>query len=380
MYFDQKIKYLDYLENGIRVRGAGFIRLECWGKTCSLIIQASGLFENAKGSYPVMLVLPEKEEQLSELQLQNGKGRLELRNLNSEDLKELCKVRIPLGEMRQLVAVLREEAERARIAPKSMPQSGAQGIVSGNMPRPVVISSPGEGMLQDESESVIIEKMADSKEGQIPSGTVNQEKEEQITAYNVRQTKDVIDTKAKNERALSEGRELTSADQDKDCKSMGKENKGKENIGKENMGKEMIRTMETKTQEGGRQEEASFSYQANLRPGKWEQLIAIYPPITPFGDTRRYLQISPGDFVILKDRSYRMVNNSFLLHGYFTYRHLILHRQNRRGEMIYYVGVPGRYYDKEKEVAILFGFESFEGAQEPAREGDFGYYMMRVEL
>ncbi len=380
MYFDQKIKYLDYLENGIRVRGAGFIRLECWGKTCSLIIQASGLFENAKGSYPVMLVLPEKEEQLSELQLQNGKGRLELRNLDSEDLKELEKVRIPLGESRQLVAVLREEAERARIAPKSMPQSGAQSIVSGNMPRPVVISSPGEGMLQDESESVIIEKMVDSKEGQIPSGTENQEKEEQITAYNVRQTKDVIDTKARNERALSEGRELTSADQDKDCKSMGKENKGKENIGKENIGKEMIRTMETKTQEGGRQEEASFSYQANLRPGKWEQLIAIYPPITPFGDTRQYLQISPGDFVILKDRSYRMVNNSFLLHGYFTYRHLILHRQNRRGEMIYYVGVPGRYYDKEKEVAILFGFESFEGAQEPAREGDFGYYMMRVEL
>jgi len=139
------------------------------------------------------------------------------------------------------------------------------------------------------------------------------------------------------------------------------------------------------TQNGGksmerRNSESSFASHANLKPGKWEQLLAIYPSITPFSDVRRYLQISPGDFVILKDRSYRMVNNSFLLHGYFTYRHLILHRQNRRGEMAYYVGVPGRYYDREKEVAILFGFESFEGAAEPAGEGDFGYYMMRVEL
>lgn len=117
-----------------------------------------------------------------------------------------------------------------------------------------------------------------------------------------------------------------------------------------------------------------------LKTGKWEQLDAIYPHIAPFGDKRRYLQISPGDFVILKDKSYRKVNNSFLLHGYFSYKHLILHRIMKQGEPIYYVGVPGRFYDKEKEVAILFGFDSFECGIDPAKEGDFGYYMMRVEL
>ena len=41
---------------------------------------------------------------------------------------------------------------------------------------------------------------------------------------------------------------------------------------------------------------------------------------------------------------------------------------------------PGNYYDREKEVAVLFGFESFECAKEPVRTGDYGYYMMRVEL
>ena len=44
------------------------------------------------------------------------------------------------------------------------------------------------------------------------------------------------------------------------------------------------------------------------------------------------------------------------------------------------MGVPGNYYDKEKQVAIMFGFESFECAEEPAGLGDFGYYIIRVNI
>jgi hypothetical protein len=42
--------------------------------------------------------------------------------------------------------------------------------------------------------------------------------------------------------------------------------------------------------------------------------------------------------------------------------------------------VPGNFYDREKQVAVMYGFESFECAKEPAGQGDFGYYMIRVEL
>ena len=46
----------------------------------------------------------------------------------------------------------------------------------------------------------------------------------------------------------------------------------------------------------------------------------------------------------------------------------------------YYIGVPGNFYEREKQVARMFGFESFEGTREPAWEGDFGYYLIAVEL
>ena len=117
-----------------------------------------------------------------------------------------------------------------------------------------------------------------------------------------------------------------------------------------------------------------------LLEDKWQQLYAIYPHIRPFEDEREYVSIRPADFVLLPSESYKMANNSFLLHGYYNYKHLILTKVEKRGETLYYIGVPGTYYEKEKQVAIMFGFESFECAEEPAQAGDFGYYMMRTQL
>ncbi len=117
-----------------------------------------------------------------------------------------------------------------------------------------------------------------------------------------------------------------------------------------------------------------------LMEDKWSQLWAIYPHIRPFQDAREYLSIGPSDFVLFPEASYKAVNNSFLLHGYYNYQHLLLARVEQKGEYAYYIGVPGNFYEREKQVAIMFGFESFECAEEPAQPGDFGYYMMRTEI
>lgn len=120
--------------------------------------------------------------------------------------------------------------------------------------------------------------------------------------------------------------------------------------------------------------------QLPLQDNKWKQLWNIYPHIRPFQDEREYLSVGPNDFVILPYRHFRLANNSFLLHGYHNYRHLILKKLEYKGETRYYIGVPGNFYEREKQVAIMFGFESFECPEEPARAGDYGYYLMRVEL
>ena len=117
-----------------------------------------------------------------------------------------------------------------------------------------------------------------------------------------------------------------------------------------------------------------------LYPNKWKQLCAIYPIVHPFGDGRAYLSIEPRDFVVLQERYQPMVQNSFLLHGFYYYKHLLLGRHRQGKNIQYYLGVPGVFYEKEKAAALFYGFESFEGAVSPASEGSFGYYMKRVDI
>ena len=106
----------------------------------------------------------------------------------------------------------------------------------------------------------------------------------------------------------------------------------------------------------------------------------MYPEIHPFRDSREYLSIAPKDFVVLCKEYQKLVHNSFLLHGYYNYRHLILGRIRQKDAWQYYIGVPGNFYDREKMVAEMFGFEAFEGEKESASPGDNGYYMKRVEI
>lgn len=116
--------------------------------------------------------------------------------------------------------------------------------------------------------------------------------------------------------------------------------------------------------------------------GKWEKLKEEYPQVHPFGDDRCFISLEPGDLVILPASFQKLLNNSFLLHGFYNYRHLILgpdRELSEEGEENFYIGVPGTYFEREKMVAVMFGFEGFEG-KGPVEIGSFGYYMRKVNL
>lgn len=116
--------------------------------------------------------------------------------------------------------------------------------------------------------------------------------------------------------------------------------------------------------------------------GKWKKLKEEYPQVHPFGDDRCFISLEPGDLVILPASFQKLLNNSFLLHGFYNYRHLILgpdRELSEEGEENFYIGVPGTYFEREKMVAVMFGFEGFEG-KGSVEIGSFGYYMRKVNL
>ena len=111
----------------------------------------------------------------------------------------------------------------------------------------------------------------------------------------------------------------------------------------------------------------------------WDRLRVTYPKVTAFecADGCEILVIKPQDIGLLPRENWVYGNNSFLLHGYYNYRYLILARLGKPGERGRYIlGVPGHYGNNEKYMAAMFGFDRFvRSTRQPPRDSRFGYYI-----
>ncbi len=333
MHYNKTIRYLEYFENGQKIKSAGFVKIELLDDFCNIQVNVTGLHPAENCTRDIHLIPMQsseptaatqtKEAILGEIKLQNGKGILLKRRLPIDSLCEdityhnLSTVRINLGKSRELVCRFREEPTKATEIHQECPKTSRE------------IPEISEENPERQSDKV--------------------------------EASDMAKTPVRPAVELQQDRSWMQAEPPQ------------EEI------PEMVQTMQN-TEPRQSPPPSGPSMPTTLHEKKWRQLSEIYPHIAPFRDERDYLSIGPGDFVILPEKYYRLINNSFLLHGFYNYGHMVLTRTMKRGEEKYYIGVPGNFYEKERQVAIMFGFESFECRQEPATDGDFGYYMIRVEL
>lgn len=116
----------------------------------------------------------------------------------------------------------------------------------------------------------------------------------------------------------------------------------------------------------------------------WARLRRKYPKILAFDYEPgcEILTIKPQDIGLLPREAWIFGNNSFLLHGYYSYRYLILARlENPGGEPRYLLGVPGHYSSNEKYMASMFGFSDFiMSKKQPSGDDCFGYWYTDVRV
>ena len=356
MYYERKIKYLDYYEEGEKLRSGGFVKLEIKEDKFRLEISVKGLYPTDSFVRDVILRSGGTEAALGQIAIRDGCGSFvyscgvdkEMGNTKIA-YAALREIRIPIGGTRELICPL---ADAARSYQEQAPVS-REGTTSVSMEEPAETAKEAVDMTEN---TIAEEKSAEVvKEGDVPDA-------QQPMPY-PQQSEDAppIQTLQSEVHLASAESGVQQGSRQEDRLENGSE------------GRSESKSEENRTAKKGKTA-------PRLLEDKWQQLSAIYPHIQPFQDERDYLSINPSDFVLFPSKFYKAVNNSFLLHGYYNYNHLILARMEHRGETLYYIGVPGNYYDREKQVAVMFGFESFECAAEPAKTGDFGYYMMRMEL
>lgn len=125
--------------------------------------------------------------------------------------------------------------------------------------------------------------------------------------------------------------------------------------------------------------------QENTRSSNlWNRLERQYTKVLAFDYDNgcEILSIKPQDIGLLPREIWVYGNNSFLLHGYYNYRHLILARLNNpQGAPRYLLGVPGHYFSNEKYMASMFGFPHFVLAKkQPEEDGRFGYWYTDIRI
>lgn len=116
----------------------------------------------------------------------------------------------------------------------------------------------------------------------------------------------------------------------------------------------------------------------------WNFFSHTYPKIQAFDYSGgcEILTIKPQDIGLLPRETWVYGNNSFLLHGYYNHRYLVLARLNTpKGKPRFLIGVPGHYYNNEKYMASMFGFPNFVlSKMQLAGDGRFGYWYTDIRL
>ena len=413
MFYEKKIKYLNYYENGIRIRGAGYVRLESRDRSLRMELTVTGLHPTDSFDRDIFLFAGKEEKPVGTIPIIGGAGQYRLQWPDASDIagtgmsySSLQGIRIPLGMGREISCLWQEQqkktaknlpldGEKADLSLKRL-SSTAESFASGtdspaeNMADMEFPSkgAAGPGLSAGSSDAADLAAKDSVNAGFTAKGSVGTD----LTAESISHT-DLIagsdagirlnagdDTNPGFSSRSGAGTKLNAGGDTNSGRSAARrpERRQWEELRKETGKKPSPDPSEIR--EESRAPRDHRGELTRLLDDKWQQLWSIYPHVRPFRDKREYLSIRPADFVIFSSPSYRLVNNSFLLHGYYNYKHLILTRVERKGEIYYYIGVPGSFFEKEKQVAIMFGFESFECAEEPAQAGDFGYYMMRTEI
>ncbi|MDE6949712.1 MAG: hypothetical protein K2P64_02155 [Lachnospiraceae bacterium] len=424
MYYDKRIRYLSYYESDIKLQNAGYVKFQVRDSLCQMIIYVKGprligsgeaavylLSRNRKGAdedsfYTGSRDSGIKKHLLGNLNIRGGQGhcavRLDAENMADSGLRydEICGIKIVLHEYQYLesqwsvVNFMPEKYKSAESGTVGYTLRKEQNVEWGGTEQDapaevnlivtpvsersrcvsyVAAEEEQKAFRQEEQESAGEEKDEEERQQENTGEEKDTEERPQVIVI----TEDAVITEdtviAEEPSVIENSKGNTPGDEDSMQGMLEREIRREQTLEEEVM--EGIKGAENREEESAVQ-----ILQEELPPDKWEQLRRAYPIVHPIREDEEYLKISPKDFVIFTEKYQELVHNSFLLHGYYNYKHLILGKKVKEGRTVYYLGVPGTFHDREKSVAVMFGFEAFDGKREPAEKGDFGYYLRRVEI
>ena len=114
----------------------------------------------------------------------------------------------------------------------------------------------------------------------------------------------------------------------------------------------------------------------------FEKLFVRADYIDAFDDDYFYdcIEVSPEKLKCLNQNEIDIAGNSFLLHGYYNFRHILFGRvRDNLDNTKYFIGVPGMYCNRERYMASMFGFNNFKKSHRSDYSNPyFGYWYQEI--
>ena len=114
----------------------------------------------------------------------------------------------------------------------------------------------------------------------------------------------------------------------------------------------------------------------------FEKLFVRADYIDAFDDDYFYdcIEVSPEMLKCLNQNEIDIAGNSFLLHGYYNFRHILFGRvRDNLDNTKYFIGVPGMYCNRERYMSSMFGFNNFKKSHRSDYANPyFGYWYQEI--
>ena len=114
----------------------------------------------------------------------------------------------------------------------------------------------------------------------------------------------------------------------------------------------------------------------------FEKLFVRADYIDAFDDDYFYdcIEVSPEKLKCLNQNEIDIAGNSFLLHGYYNFRHILFGRvRDNLDNTKYFIGVPGMYCNRKRYMASMFGFNNFKKSHRSDYANPyFGYWYQEI--
>lgn len=118
---------------------------------------------------------------------------------------------------------------------------------------------------------------------------------------------------------------------------------------------------------------------------QYELLLKQFPAYRPVEGNMllQSVRVEPAHIRYFPKEARKLADNSFLLHSFYQYKHLVLAKKQEGEQTAYVLLVPGVFHYRDIYLASTFGFSSFLPMREECRrrqkkQGEFGYWYLAL--